>query len=333
MLRGAVFGFGNMGQKFTRFVNQSPEIDAEIIVAVNRGERNLSIATGQYGLAGTHSVQEALEMKPDFVLIASTSVAHSEQVIAAAAAGCHIFCEKPIALDLTDANAMIEAVQKAGVISVVNYIMRFNPAYIHLKELIDAGELGDLLSVTHNKTRGYGLYAGGARHRAIVEPHDSGGWAVHHATHDLDLFHWLAGPFATVYGLVLSTAPEGMSEEVVDALIRYQSGATGAVADSVCILRNHYTRVIGSKASVVITGENDECRFLLHREGEPEGTRAPEVHAVQDRKREGGGLTHFFECIESGHDSPHNIFSARHSLSAALALQESAQTGRAVVPA
>ena len=322
-----------MGRKFTRFVNESETIDARIVAAVNRGEANLEVARHEFGLLGTHSVEEALDQNLDFVIISSTTVAHAEQVVAAAEAGCHIFCEKPIALTLSDADRMIGAVGRAGVISTVNYIMRFNPAYLELRRLIESGELGDVLSLSHQKTRGYGLYAGGARHRAIVEPDESGGWSVHHACHDLDFLYWCLGTFSTVYGALASTSPPGMSEEVVEAIVRFDCGAVGSIADSVSILRYHFTRVIGSKASAVVQGENDATVFLRQHEGIPEGAGSAIRLEVQDRKRPGGGIDHFFECIAAGVDSPHNLASARYSLQAALALQKSAASGQPVDPA
>ncbi len=333
MLRGAVFGFGNMGRQFTRFVNGSEDLGARIVVAVNRGPAGLEAARSEFGLKATGSVEEALELGVDFVIVSSTTAAHAAQVIAAAARGCAVFCEKPIALNLADADRMIATVREAGSISVVNYIMRFNPGYRRIKDMIDAGELGEVLSVSHQKTRGYGLYAGGARHRAVVEPEESGGWAVHHACHDLDFLHWILGGIESVYGLTRSTAPGGGSEEVVEALLRFSSGAIGSISDSVSILRQHYTRVIGSKGSLLLTGENQDSLFLFQREGCPEGARRPEAIDVRDEKNPGGGLRHFLECVRSGTESPHDLAAARPSLAAALALQQSARCGLPVRPA
>jgi myo-inositol 2-dehydrogenase / D-chiro-inositol 1-dehydrogenase len=164
-----------MGQQFAAFVREHPELDARIVAACNRGKPNLKIASDEFGLYATHDVDDLLSRNLDFVLIATQSNTHADYVVAAARAGCHIFCEKPIALSLADADRMIAAVDQAGVITAVNYIMRYNSGYVRIKEMIDSGEFGTVLSVTHAKTRGYGLYAAGARHRAIVEPEESRG--------------------------------------------------------------------------------------------------------------------------------------------------------------
>lgn len=322
VLRGAVVGFGNMGQKFARRVQETAAYGARIVAATNRGLSNLEVARDEFGLEVSHHVEDVMEGL-DFVIIASTTSAHADQVVAAAEAGCHVFCEKPVALTLEDADRMIAAVERAGVISVVNYITRFNPAYLALADMVRGGAFGRLLSVTHTRMRGYGLYAAGARHRAVMEQEESGGWTVHHACHDLDLLHWLGGPVREVFAYHSGSAPADHSEEVVSGLVRFASGAHGMIEDSVCAIRDHYTRIIGERASVVVAGENDETRFRLHREG---ADRA-EILPIEDRKRPGGGLDHFFDCIRSGRISDCDLASARPSLAAALAMRESVRRG------
>ncbi len=67
------------------------------MAACNRGKPNLDIAREKYGLVVTRDPQELVNMDLDFVLVVSTSYSHADQVIMAARAGRHVFCEKPIA--------------------------------------------------------------------------------------------------------------------------------------------------------------------------------------------------------------------------------------------
>src|SRR5512136_2355864 len=167
ILKGGVVGFGNIGQNLTNYINQQRGDVARIVAACNRGQANLDLARDAYGLAVTHDVEELVRMELDFVLVVSTSHVHADQVVAAARAGRHVFCEKPIALNLPDADRMIAAVESAGVVNVVNYSMRYIDGYGRIRDLIRAGELGRVLSICHFKTRAYGLYGSGARHRAV----------------------------------------------------------------------------------------------------------------------------------------------------------------------
>jgi predicted dehydrogenase len=326
LLRGGVVGFGGIGQNLTRYINDYKQDQACIVAACNRGKPNLDIARDQYGLAVTHDMRELVDMDLDFVLVVSTSYAHAEQTVLAAEAGLHVFCEKPIALTLKDADRMIEAVESAGVVNVVNYSMRYIDAYLKIKDMIDSGEMGQILSISHYKTRAWGLYGAGARHRAVVEAEESGGWIVHHACHDIDFLYWINGPIKRVHAMTRTTVPDKDSEEVVLSNVVFENGAIGQIGDSVCCIRNHYTQIIGSAASLVMTGEHDETVLCFHREGE----RQQEIVPARDSKRPGGGVDHFLACIQENKQSPHSLRTAYHSLEVALAMQESARSAQVV---
>jgi len=326
ILRGGVIGFGNMGQALTDYINRHRRDEARIVAACNRGKPNLDLARDGYGLAVTHDAGELVDMDLDFVLVLSTSHAHAEQVVMAARAGRHVFCEKPIALNLEDADRMIEAVESAGVVNVVNYSMRYIDAFLKIKEMVDSGRLGRILSICHFKTRGFGLYGPGARHRAVVEPEESGGWTVHHACHDIDFLYWINGPMVTAYAAMQTTVPDKESEEVVLGNVTFENGAMGMIGDSVCCIRDHYTQIVGTEASLVMSGEHDQTVLRFHREGEKEAKVIP----ARDSKRPGGGIDHFLECVRKGEPSPNSLRDSRHSLAVALAIQESARAGKAV---
>jgi predicted dehydrogenase len=326
VLKGGVIGFGNIGQQLTHHVGEAWQGRARIVAACNRGPENLAVARDRFGLAVTHDPAELFAMGLDFVLVTSTSAAHAAQVEAAAERGLAVFCEKPIALTLEDADRAIAAVERAGVVTVVNYSLRFIDAYRTIRELARSGELGRILAVHHLRTRGYGLHEAGARHRAVVEARESGGWTVHHACHDIDFLYWVHGPIARAYARTATTVPGGASEELVLALVDFADGAVGSIGDSVCRIREHATLVVGSRASLAMSGEAGATVLRLHREG----SDRPEIIPVRDEKRPGGGLDHFLECVLAGTPSPDSLASARHSLAVALAMRESARTGRPV---
>ena len=94
----------------------------------------------------------------------------------------------------------------------------------------------------------------------------------------------------------------------------------------VCCIRNHYTQIIGSAASLVMTGEHDETVLVFHREGD----REAEILPARDTKRPGGGIDHFLECVQEHKQSPHSLRTAYHSLEVALAMQESARSAQVV---
>lgn len=325
LLRGVISGFGNIGGALARTLRERLSGRVRIIGACDPVPAARERAARDFGFTATETFAELLALKPDFVIIASISSVHAEQVIAAAAAGCHVFCEKPIALELAAADEAIAAAEQAGVVTQVNYSLRYIEAYRRLHDMIHDGRFGRILSISHARTRGFGLYGAGARHPAVVDPEHSGGWAVHHACHGLDLLYWLNGPFTSVCGYTATTVPNG-SEELVQALLTFAGGGIGHVSDSVCKLREHHTQVVGSAGSAVLTGEHDHTQLRFRAEG----AAHDEFIAVADTKDPVGALNLFFDCIAKGCPSPHSLRDARASLAAARALQESARTGAVI---
>ncbi|HDM78842.1 MAG TPA: Gfo/Idh/MocA family oxidoreductase [Deltaproteobacteria bacterium] len=126
--------------------------------------------------------KESLEI----VSVCTPTPTHSEVVVEAAKSGVSaIFCEKPIATSLKEADKMIEACNKSGVKLIINYPRRWNPYYRHIKQLINSGEIGDTESITGHYTSGL-LMMG---------------------THLLDIFRFLVGDVKWVFGSVEDINP------------------------------------------------------------------------------------------------------------------------------
>lgn len=111
-----------------------------------RNEEAVKDAADIFGWESYETDANALINRADIdaVDVSSPGYAHKDQVIAAARAGKHILCEKPIANTLAEAKEMVEAVEKAGVISLVMFNYRRVPALRLAKEMIDSGELGEI---------------------------------------------------------------------------------------------------------------------------------------------------------------------------------------------
>ncbi|WP_133579294.1 Gfo/Idh/MocA family protein [Aureibacillus halotolerans] len=130
------------------------------------------------------SVDDLLS-KVDAVVICSENAHHKADVLAAAAKGVHVLCEKPLATSVKDAEEMITACENAGVILQTAFPVRFNPPVQQLKALIDRGDLGQIRAI-HGTNRG--TNPGGW----FIDPSLSGGGAVlDHTVHVVDLMRWM----------------------------------------------------------------------------------------------------------------------------------------------
>ncbi|NLJ79518.1 MAG: Gfo/Idh/MocA family oxidoreductase [Firmicutes bacterium] len=153
------------------------------------------------GRAGAKTMQtkyfsqaEALLEKVDGVIVCSENSRHRDFTELAAAHGKDVLCEKPIATTLEDAQAMITACQEGGVRLQIAFPVRFNTPVRRLKEIVDAGAIGDILAIRGTNR---GRMPGGW----FVDPQLSGGGAVlDHTVHVVDLLRWfLNREFTSAY--------------------------------------------------------------------------------------------------------------------------------------
>lgn len=129
----------------------------------------------------------------DLVLVLTPAATHRDIVMAAASAGAHVFCEKPLAITLADGEAMVAACNNAGVKLFYGASYRYLPAIVKAKQLIDAGALGDVQLMTEQVLGGHGL-AGyqplPTTHYPVGGPGGPGMGIVDHGVHLIDIFSW-----------------------------------------------------------------------------------------------------------------------------------------------
>jgi myo-inositol 2-dehydrogenase/D-chiro-inositol 1-dehydrogenase len=255
--------------------------------------------------------------------IATANIAHADQCIAAARAGKHIFCEKPLTLDLATFDRIVTACNQAGVVTHLDFTLRYGNGARRLYNEIRSGRLGCPLSLWVQRCRGYGLWAAGKRHPDIVHPEVSGGWNLHHNVHGTDLLLHLAGERVTeVYCKQVRSAPEAPCEELINALVTFSSGAIGHVSDSISIQREEYMGVIGERGSALLKHGGE---FTVKME---DGSQTQESIALE-RGLTAACLAFVDACLGRGNDNI-PIAAGRHGLEVLLAMNRSAAEGRAV---
>jgi 1,5-anhydro-D-fructose reductase (1,5-anhydro-D-mannitol-forming) len=247
MIRIGIIGFGNMGQTLARVFS---EIEGVCVAGVAEVAPANVRAAEEQGIPCYIDFRQLLDQPLDGVYVGTPNALHRQNVLAAAARGLPIYCEKPIAISLGDADEMVRATEAAGVPTLVNFVYRFTDAYEKLRAYYTGGQLGSLLACWFRTFRGYGLYSAGVRHPAVVHPELSGGWVVHHAIHAVDWLISIGGPVSSVSARTFCSAPGAPSPEGIFGLLNFASGATALVADSVVALREHPAGIVGSAGAV-----------------------------------------------------------------------------------
>jgi UDP-N-acetylglucosamine 3-dehydrogenase len=131
----------------------------------------------------------------DLVVIATPTHLHAQYAIAAAKSGKHVFCEKPLARTLADAEAMVRACDDAGVTLAVGHVVRYFKEYQRAKQMLDDGTIGRAAIATLVR----GNFAVGSAREWYLDAEKSGGVVLDLMLHDLDTVRWWFGEPSRVY--------------------------------------------------------------------------------------------------------------------------------------
>ena len=150
ILRWGVLSTADIAQrKWIPGVRRSPKRRGEVVAIASRDGGNAARVAAELAIPRAHASYEALLADPDVdaVYIPLPNHLHLEWAIAAARAGKHILCEKPIALGAADAQRMVDASGEAGVLLMEAFMYRLHPSWVAVRELIAAGRIGRLQTV------------------------------------------------------------------------------------------------------------------------------------------------------------------------------------------
>jgi predicted dehydrogenase len=189
----------------------------------------------------------------DAVVLATPHSMHAGQVIAAAAAGKHVFCEKPFTLGKREAEAAVAAVQKAGVTLGLGYNRRFHPEMAKLRERIRAGELGTIMHVEATMTFPNALLLKPTQWRAHRDETPCGGLTPM-GVHAVDAMIDLCGEIDHVYCQSFRRVVEIDSDDTTSMLFRMKGGMSGYLGTMTATGPGFSFQVFGSKGWVRLEG-------------------------------------------------------------------------------
>jgi predicted dehydrogenase len=197
------------------------QLGAQVVVhSINGGPELVARHGGGQLVDGLEQLLDSV----DVVDVCTPTYTHPEIVFAAAAAGRHVLCEKPLALDVATAEAMVEACTAAGVQLYPGHVVRYFAEYTALQRAVAAGAVGTPAVLRFHRC--------GARPGAgwFADPELSGGIIMDQMIHDLDFARWLGGEIDSVHARLAAGAP-GTAAGVVSAHVtaRHHGGAISSV--------------------------------------------------------------------------------------------------------
>jgi myo-inositol 2-dehydrogenase/D-chiro-inositol 1-dehydrogenase len=252
-LRRARLGLAGLGRiGLLHATNLTGRVNAAEVVRVVDADESLARVVGERLNVEWGTSYDDLVSDPhvDGVVIATPTPLHVEMIERAAAAAKHVFCEKPISLDLPSTLAAVDAASDGGIALQVGLHRRFDPDWAAAAERIRAGELGDVY-----------LFRTTLRDKQpppLDYIKDSGGFFVDVTIHDLDTARWLVGEIeeVTAFGAALSDEKFVEVDDVDNAVValRFAGGALGVIDESRVAGYGYEcsTEVVGSRATVRI---------------------------------------------------------------------------------
>ena len=270
----AVVGLGTMGGRYAELLAAGRFVGARLgSVCEVDGERATAAAT-RYGVPAFSSVAALLaEQRPDAAYVATPDRLHLEPASALARAGVPLLVEKPLATTVADAEAIVAAAHEGGAVAEVNFSNRWNPPFVQAKAAVEAGTLGEVISVAARLNN------------VIASPRDRLAWsgtttsAWFLMSHSLDIAHWLHGRRAeTVYAVGrkgVLTALGIDTFDFVQAIVRYEGGATGVfestwtLPESMPSPAEFEVRVVGTRGALTVDTSHQMIRVFGERLTQP----------------------------------------------------------------
>ncbi|MEM1098964.1 MAG: Gfo/Idh/MocA family oxidoreductase [Planctomycetota bacterium] len=331
-LRFGIIGSGRAGLVHARNLATLPR--GEVVAACDPIAATREAVAEELELDAVYDNHADLlaDTRVDAVVITTPTFLHRETACDAAAAGKHIFLEKPMALTLRECDAINQAVAGAHVKLQIGFMRRFDRGFRRAKKVIDAGTLGRIMII---KSTGRGPGGPGPWMWDLTK---SNGIVAEVNSHDLDTLHWLTGQrpvraFAEADNFKMPEAAERFPDfyDNVVATLRFEDGAIGVV-DGTCPAGYGYdarVEVLGEHGVLFIGSSQDRETFHITVDGEAHGRSFDSWRTLfRDAYRD--ELAAFIDAVLDDQPTLVNGQDGRAAVAAVLAINESIQTGAPV---
>jgi predicted dehydrogenase len=336
MIRAAQVGLGWWGKTLVESV-QGTSDRIQFVSATSRTKTDDYLAfANEQGLTYADSYEAILaDPNVDAVVLATPHSQHSAQVIAAAKAGKHVFCEKPFALHKSEAEQAVAATQNAGVTLGLGYNRRFHPEMTKLREQIRSGDLGTVLHVEATMTFPNALALKADAWRARRDETPAGGLTPM-GVHAIDGMIDLCGEIDTVYCQSFRRVVAVDSDDTTSMLFRMKAGMSGYLGTMTATGPGFSFQVFGSKGWVRLEG-------MTHVAGAPSEERRTKLFGTCRFQPAKGpaqtweaakldvtraSLEAFADAAQGGPAYPIPLSEMVHGVAVTEAVVRSAQSGR-----
>ncbi len=321
-----VIGCGSIGKRHLRNLQALGYTD----LLVYRSQRkDVEAIEREFGVVSFFDLDQALAEKPDIVIIANPTHLHIPAALAAARAGAHLFIEKPLSHSLENVRELVDLVTRENLRAMVAYPLRFYPGTQKMRDLLEAGAIGNPLYV-HAEVGSYlSDWRPGSDYRQLYSAHaDQGGGVILDLSHEVDYLYWLFGAPRRLSAHIQQTgALEIHAEDNADILMETADDLNIALhLDYLQRPPVRRCKVVGAEGTLIWDYMAGEVRVYRAASGEWE-------HFTFDGDRNEifiEELRHFIAAVENGSEPLIPLEQGVQVLQICLAAKQSAEAGRRV---
>ena len=339
----AILGTGLISKFHARAVRDVP--DARLVAVCSRERARAEAFAAEFGCMAFDSL-DAMLAHPDVDILAVTtpSGAHLDAAVAAAKAGKHVLCEKPLEVTLERVDAMIAAHRSAGTQLGCTFQLRYMPALQPIRDALREGRFGKLTYAGAYVPwwRSNEYYFGSSWHG--TQRLDGGGALMNQAVHMIDLLCDLLPPVESVSAFTSSVGHDGIeTEDAAAAAVRFEGGAVGVIYGTTSSWPGQAKRleITGTHGTAIVVEDRlsvfefrdarSEDAEALVRFGQTGGAYGVSDPAAITHALHAACFRDFVAALEAGQPFRINGESARRPVALIRAIYEAAATGRNVV--
>lgn len=244
MINAAIVGMGRWGQTLVNSVAGGNDA-IKFVAGTTRTLSKVEDYAAENGIRLHATYEDVLaDGDVDAVVLASPHSVHFEQIMAAADAGKHVFCEKPFCLVADQARTALDTLASKGLKVGIGHNRRFSPNAIKLKQMIDEGDLGDMIQIEGNFSANMAGYAGEWRESRAESP---AGGMTSLGIHAIDMYVNLFGRVASVQAVSRRVAMPYDIDDSTTILMDFENGQSGYLGSVAATGTLWQVRAFGTK--------------------------------------------------------------------------------------
>lgn len=338
MINFALVGCGRISKRHGELLGENQIDGAQLVAVCDKIISKAEVIAEKYSIPAYSCLHEMMKKeKIDVVVVLTESGLHAQHTIELAPYGSDIVVEKPMALTLDDADAMIEACDKAGVKLFVVKQNRFNVPIVQLRKALDQGRFGKLVMGT--------VRVRWCRPQAYYDQDSwrgtweyDGGVLTNQASHHVDLLEWMMGDVESVFAKSKRALVDIEAEDTAVVILKFRNGALGVIEATTAVRPKDLEgsiSVLGETGSVEVGGfAVNEMKTWNFTETQEEDSDVIEKYSVNPPNVYGFGhqayYEHVVDCISNKTPQLVDGLQGRRSLELINAIYESIETGREV---